>query len=63
MFHVPKMETGVNEVCLVEADALVAMVEVRVRSPREVSSGPDDLQRLFTVSGVLSADTVRENLI
>jgi len=58
-----KMETDVNEVCLVEADALVAMVEARMRAPREVSLGPDGLQRLFTVSGVLSADAVRENLI
>ena len=58
-----KMETDVNEVCLVEADALVAMVEARMRSPREVSLGPDGLQRLFSVSGVLSADTVRENLV
>jgi len=58
-----KMETDVSEVCLVEADALVAMVEARMRSPREVSLGPDGLQRLFTVSGVLSADAVRENLL
>jgi len=58
-----KMETDVNEVCLVEADALVAMVEARMRSPREVSLGPDGLQRLFSVSGVLTADTVRENLV
>lgn len=57
-----KMETDVNEVCLVEADALVAMVEARMRAPREVSLGPDGLQRLFSVSGMLSADTVRENL-
>jgi hypothetical protein len=56
-----KMETDVNEVCLVEADALVAMVEAKMRSPREVSLGPDGLQRLFSVSGVLSADAVREN--
>lgn len=58
-----KMETDVNEVCLVEADALIAMVEARMRSPREVSLGPDGLQRLFSVSGVLSADAVRENLV
>lgn len=57
-----KMETDVNEVCLVEADALVTMVEAKMRSPREVSLGPDGLQRLFSVSGVLSADTVRKNL-
>jgi hypothetical protein len=58
-----KMETDVNEVCLVEVDALVAMVEARMRSPREVSLGPDGLQRLFSVSGILSAEAVRENLI
>jgi hypothetical protein len=58
-----KMETDVNEVCLVEADALVAMVEARMRSPREVSLGPDGIQRLFSVSGILSADAVRENLV
>jgi hypothetical protein len=58
-----KMETDVNEVCLVEASALVAMVEAKMRSPREVSLGPDGLQRLFAVSGVLTADLVRENLV
>jgi len=58
-----KMETEVNEVCLVESDALIAMVEARMRSPRDVSLGPDGLQRLFSVSGVLSADAVRENLV
>jgi len=58
-----KMETDVNEVCLVEADALVAMVEAKMRSPREVSLGPDGLQRIFSVSGVVSADSVRENLL
>jgi hypothetical protein len=58
-----KMETDVNEVCLVEADTLVAMVDAKMRSPREVSLGPDGLQRLFSVSGVLSADVVRENLV
>jgi hypothetical protein len=58
-----KMETDVNEVCLVEADALVAMVEAKMRSPREVSLGPDGLQRLFSVSGVLSVDAVRKNLV
>jgi hypothetical protein len=58
-----KMETDVNEVCLVEADALVVMVEAKMRSPREVSLGPDGLQRLFSESGVLSAEAVRENLV
>ncbi len=58
-----KMETDVNEVCLVEADALVAMVDAKMRAPREVSLGPDGLQRLFAVSGVLVAENVRETLI
>jgi hypothetical protein len=58
-----KMETDVNEVCLVEADAIVAMVEAKMRSPREVSLGPDGLQRLYSVSGVLSPDIVRQNLV
>jgi hypothetical protein len=58
-----KMETDVNEVCLVEADALVAIVDAKLRSPREVSLGPDGLQRLFSVSRVLSADIVRQDLV
>jgi hypothetical protein len=55
-----KMETDVNEVLLMQADALVAMVDAKLRSPLQVSLGPDGLQRLFTDSGVLSAETVRE---
>ena len=57
-----KTRIDVNEVCLVEADAVVAMVDFKMRSPQQVSLGPDGLQRLFTASGVLSADAVRENL-
>ena len=56
-----KMETDVNEVCLVEAEAIVAMVDAKMRSPQLVSLGPDGLQPLFATSGVLSGDTVREN--
>jgi hypothetical protein len=58
-----KMETDVNEVCLVEADALVAMVDAKMRFPHEVSLGPDGLQRYFSVSGVLSAELIRGTLI
>ncbi len=58
-----KMETDVNEVCLVEADALVAMVDAKMRHPHEVSLGPDGLQRFFSVSGVLSAELIRETLV
>jgi hypothetical protein len=56
-----KMETDVNEVCLVEAEALVVMVDMKMRSPREITLGSDGLQRLFTASGVLSADDVRQH--
>lgn len=58
-----KMETDVNEVCLVEADALVAMVDAKLRFPQDVSLGPDGLQRFFSVSGILSADFIRGTLI
>ena len=55
-----KMETDVSEVCLVEASALVAMVEAKLRDPQQITLGPDGLQRLFCTSGVLSAEDVRE---
>jgi hypothetical protein len=58
-----KMETDVAEVSLVEADALVAMVDAKLRAPLQVSLGPDGLQRLFSVSGILNAEMVREQLI
>lgn len=57
-----KMETDVSEVCLVEADALVEMVDARLRSPLEVTLGPDGLQRLFAVSGIITREQVRECL-
>jgi hypothetical protein len=56
-----KMETDVSEVCLVEASALVAMVDRKLRDPSEVTLGPDGLQRLFSESGVLSAEDVQTN--
>lgn len=57
-----KMETDVNEVCLVEADALVVMVDAKLRAQNQVTLGPDGLQRLFSVSGILSAQTVQQTL-
>jgi hypothetical protein len=54
-----KMDTDVNEICLVEAEALVAMVDAKLRSPQDVSLGADGLQRLFAVSGILSSEVVR----
>lgn len=53
-----KMETDISEVLLIEADALVAMVDTKLRL--QVSLGPDGMQRLFTNSGVLTVDHVRE---
>jgi hypothetical protein len=55
-----KMETDVNEVCFVEADALVAMVDSKLRNPSSFSLGPDGIQRLFSMSGVLRATDVEE---
>lgn len=58
-----KMETDISEVVLLQADALVAIVDVKLRAPLQVSLGPDGLQRLFTRSGVLTAETVRELML
>ncbi len=58
-----KMDTDVNEVSLVEAEAVVAMVDAKLRAPLQVTLGPDGMQRLFSVSGVLSAEAVRESLV
>lgn len=58
-----KMDTDVNEVILLEAEALVAMVEARLRAPLQTSLGPDGLQRLFTNSGVLTSEDVRQLLM
>ncbi len=57
-----KMETDVSEVCLIEAEALVAIVDAKLHDPHQVTLGPDGVQRLFSSSGVLTADNVRETL-
>lgn len=57
-----KMDTDINEVCLVEAEALVVMVDAKLRDPRQFSLGPDGIQRLFCQSGILTAQAVREAL-
>jgi hypothetical protein len=57
-----KMETDVSEVCLVEADALVEMVDARLRSPLEVTLGSDGLHRLFAKSGIITRQDVRDCL-
>lgn len=58
-----KMETDVNEVILVEAEAIVAMVDAKLRDPILTSLGADGLQRLFSTSGILKAEFVREQLM
>ncbi len=57
------METDVSEVVLIEADALVAMIDAKLRAPLQVTLGPDGLQRLFSSSGVLSAAVVMEQVV
>ena len=57
-----KMETDTNEVCLLEAGALVAMVDAKLRNPLSVTLGPDGLQRLFSDSGTITAEDVLQIL-
>jgi hypothetical protein len=57
-----KMETEVSEVVLLEAEALVLIVEAKLRAPLQLTLGPDGLQRFFTKSGGLTAAMVREYL-
>ena len=57
-----KMETNVNEVCLVEAAALVAIVDQKLRAPISVNLGSDGIQRLFSSSGRITASDVLKNL-
>ena len=57
-----KMETDTNEVCLLEAAALVAMVDAKLRNPLAVTLGADGLQRLFSDSGIITADDVLQTL-
>lgn len=58
-----KMETDTNEVCLIEAEAIVEMVEAKLRNPLELTLGPDGLQRIFSDSGVVTAEMVSEVLL
>ena len=57
-----KMETNVNEVCLLEATALVAMVDAKLRNPQQVTLGPDGIQRLFSSSGLITVEDVMQTL-
>lgn len=53
-----RMETGVNEVLLVEVSALLQMLEARLKD-REVNLGPRSIQKLLASSGVLGSKKVR----
>jgi hypothetical protein len=57
-----KMETEISEVCLLEAAALVAMVELKLRNPLEVSLGADGIQQLFSNSGIITAEVVAQTI-
>lgn len=54
-----KIETGVNEVILVEVNSLLLLLENKLRDP-EISLGPKHIQKLLAASGLLTADTVRD---
>lgn len=58
-----KMETDVSEVILLEAEALVTIVEAKLRAPLQLTLGPDGIQRFFTKSGQLTTTMVREYLV
>ena len=57
-----KMETDISEVVLLKAEALVALVDMNLRAPHLITLGPDGIQRLFSSSGIVTADDVRETL-
>lgn len=54
-----KMDTDVREIILVEASALVALLDAKLRDPL-LTLGPDGIQRLMADSGILSEADVRE---
>jgi hypothetical protein len=54
-----KIETGVNEVILVEVSSLLLLLENKLRNP-EITLGPKHIQKLLAASGLLTADTVSE---
>ena len=54
-----KMETDVREVLLVEASALLALLEARLSNPL-LTLGTDGIQRLLADSGILTEADVKE---
>jgi hypothetical protein len=57
-----KMNTHVNEVCFVEAVALVELLNQKLRAPLVVGLGSDGIQRLFSSSGIITSADVLELL-
>lgn len=57
-----KMDTDISEVILLEASALVAMVEAKLRDPLQITLGPDGLQRLFSSSGIITLEDIEQNV-
>jgi hypothetical protein len=57
-----KMGTNISEVCLLEAAALVEIVNLRLRDPHSVGLGPDGIQLLFSSSGRITARDVLSKL-
>jgi hypothetical protein len=56
-----KIDTDVREVLLVEANALLALLDGRRRNP-DLDLGPDGVQRLLADSGLLTDADIREFL-
>jgi hypothetical protein len=54
-----KLDTEAREILLVEAAALVALLEARLRDP-SLTLGPDGIQRLYAESGVITEVDARE---
>jgi hypothetical protein len=54
-----KMETGASEILLVEVDALLGLLEARLRDPF-LTLGPEGIQRLFAASGLLTLSDISE---
>ncbi|MGA3306298.1 MAG: hypothetical protein ABSC26_09880 [Stellaceae bacterium] len=55
-----KMDTEIKEVCLLEATALVAMVDQKLRAPWNFTLGPEGIQQIFSSGGIVTVNTVRE---
>ena len=54
-----KMDTEVREILLVEAGALVSLLEAKLRNPM-LTLGPEGVQRLLANSGILGEADVKE---